>query len=81
MFPHVVEARHTEGHSVWVRFDNGASGEIDLSDVLDGSIFEPLCDVEYFKRFSLEGHTLAWPNGADFAPEFLYEKLHSKVVV
>jgi hypothetical protein len=44
----------------------------DLADVLDGPIFAQLRDVDYFR---LEGHTLAWPNGADFAPEFLHEKL------
>ncbi len=80
MFPHIVEAKHTEAHNVWVRFNVGACGEIDLSDVLDGPIFEQLHDVDYFKKFSIEGYTLAWPNGADFAPEFLYEKLHCRVV-
>lgn len=80
MYPHVVEAKHTYGHSVWVRFDDGACGEIDLSGALDGPIFEPLRNLDYFKSFSIEGYTLAWPNGADFAPEFLYEKLHCRVV-
>jgi len=53
-------------------FNNGTVAEIDLSGSLSGSIFEPLRDVEYFKSFSIVGHTLAWPNGADFAPEYLH---------
>lgn len=71
MFLHVTEARHIADHRVCVSFNDGASAEIDLSGSLDGPIFEPLRDVEYFKAFSIVGYTLAWPNGADFAPEYL----------
>ncbi len=71
MFLHVTEARHIADHRVHVSFNDGSDAEIDLSGSLDGPIFEPLRDVEYFKSFSIVGHTLAWPNGADFAPEYL----------
>jgi len=71
MFLHVTEAQHVAGHRVRVSFDDGSISEIDLSGSLDGPIFEPLRDVEYFKLFSVNGQTLAWPNGADFAPEYL----------
>ncbi len=77
MFPHVVEARHIQNHVLWVRFEDGAAGEIDLSDALRDPVFEPLLDVEFFKRFRIheELKTLTWPNGADFAPEFLRERI------
>ena len=41
------------------------------------AVFEPLRDEAYFKGFQVhpELHTITWPNGADFAPEFLYEKV------
>jgi hypothetical protein len=81
MFPHLVKAKYVENHSVWLRFDDGAIGEVDLSDALDGPIFKPLQDVDYFKRFMIVGHTLSWPNGADYAPEFLYERLTSRITV
>jgi len=71
MFLHVTDARHIQGHRVWLSFNDGTTGEVDLKDSLDGPIFQPLRDEEYFKSFSLVGHTLAWPNGADFAPEYL----------
>jgi len=71
MFLHVTEAQHVVGHRVHVSFNDGTVAKIDLSGSLDGPIFEPLRDVEYFKSFSIVGHTLAWPNGADFAPEYL----------
>ena len=72
MFLHVTEARHLANHRIHVSFSDGTSDEIDLAGSLDGPIFQPLRDVEYFKAFSIVGHTLAWPNGADFAPEYLH---------
>ena len=73
MIPRVIEARYVSGCTVWLRFSDGAEGEVDLSREIHGEIFEPLCDIEYFRRFevSRELGTLVWPNGADFAPEFL----------
>lgn len=68
---HVTNARHLGGHRVSLSFNDGTDAEVDLSESLEGPIFEPLRDVEYFRSFSLVGHTLAWPNGADFAPEYL----------
>ena len=71
MFMHVTDARHVEGYRVQLSFSDGTTAEVDLKDSLDGPIFAPLRDVEYFKSFSIVGHSLAWPNGADFAPEYL----------
>jgi hypothetical protein len=76
MFTHVEQAKYLDGYKVWLAFNDGAEGEIDLSSELDGEIFEPLKDVSFFKSFTLEGHTLSWSNGADFAPEFLREHVN-----
>ena len=72
---HVLEARHVRDYVVWVRCRDGTSGEVDLSGVLRGPVFERLRDVDYFRRFDLDStfHTLTWPNGADVAPEFLHD--------
>jgi hypothetical protein len=70
----VVAARHLSGHRVWLRFDDGVEGELDLAKDLWGEAFEPLRDPGYFSRFRVDD-TLVWPNGADFAPEFLYERV------
>ena len=71
---HVLEARYGGDHRVWLRFDDGLSGETDLSNELTGEMFEPLRDPSYFARFTVE-ETLAWPSGADFAPEFLHARV------
>ncbi len=71
----VTEARYVSGFTIWLRFSDGAAGEIDLSGELDGEVFEPLREPTFFRSFLLhpELHTLVWPNGADFAPEFLHD--------
>lgn len=72
----LVEARYVARYLIWVRFSDGVEGEIDLAAELDGPVFEPLKDQKLFRLFSVhpELRTLVWPNGADFAPEFLHDK-------
>jgi hypothetical protein len=73
MLPRLVAAEYRYGHTLWLRFADGLEGEVDLRGELDGEVFEPLRDEGYFRQVALdpELRTVVWPNGADFAPEFL----------
>lgn len=77
MTPRIKQARYIADFRVWLRFSDGLEGEVDLAAELEGPVFECLRDVAYFRQVSLhpELHTLVWPNGADFAPEFLRSRL------
>lgn len=76
MYYNVVEARHVRDYVVWVKFEDGTEGEVDLAAELWGPVFEPLKDLGYFKSVHVaEYGTIAWPNGADLAPEFLYDQV------
>jgi hypothetical protein len=72
----IRNATYVSDYVVALEFDDGATGKVDLSCYLDrGPVFLPLADLAYFRGFSIEGGTLAWPNGADIAPERLYEMM------
>jgi hypothetical protein len=76
--PAVVRAEHQQGFKIRLVFRDGVNATVDFSQWLDGPVFEPLKDPKYFRRFFIEGGTVAWPNGADIAPETLHE--HAKDV-
>jgi len=75
MILHILEARVCGPHSLWLTFSDGTRKRVDLWSLLDGPVFEPLCDPAYFARVVIDpvAGTVVWPNEADFAPEALYE--------
>ena len=71
--PQVVRADYKGGYRIHLAFSDGLEATLDFGQWLDGPMFEPLKDETYFRRFFVEGGTVAWPNGADIAPETLHE--------
>jgi hypothetical protein len=71
--PSVVRAQYRGTYRIHVTFNDRSEGTIDFRRWLKGPVFEPLRDLDYFRRFFVDGGTVAWPNGADIAPETLYE--------
>jgi len=74
-FPDVIDVRFVGAHRLWLRFDDGVEGLVDLSDRLEGPVFGPLRDPAAFAQVRIQAGTVAWANGADLAPEALYERL------
>lgn len=76
----VTDVRHVRDFVLWLRFNDGAAGEVDLAGHLHGRVFEPLADPRFFAqvRVDPELQTIAWPNRVDLAPEFLYELWRSR---
>lgn len=71
----VMRIEYRSAYSYLVVFDDGTCAVIDFSDYLQrGPVFAPLHDLQFFRQARIEGGTIAWPNGADIAPETLYEK-------
>lgn len=77
MILHVTEAKYERDYVIHVKFNDGAEGYVDLANELHGEVFAPLKDAARFKAFRVdpEMKTIVWENGADFAPEFLHDRL------
>ncbi|MCW5850473.1 MAG: DUF2442 domain-containing protein [Anaerolineae bacterium] len=75
MFLHVVDVSYLDSYKLRLTFNNGVVKNVDLTDELYGEVFAPLRDIELFRQVVVNHDigTIEWPNGADFAPEFLYE--------
>ena len=73
MFIEVTKAEYLDGYRIKLLFNNGVTKIVDLCQSLNGAVFAPLKDLSYFKRFKIKFNTIEWENGADFAPEYLYE--------
>jgi hypothetical protein len=72
----VTKIEYTGGHRCHIVFDDGTAGEVDFAECLDkGPVFAPLRDLDFFQQARIEGGAISWPNGADIAPESLYERL------
>jgi hypothetical protein len=72
ILPSVTKAKYVSEYLIEVKFNDGTKKVIDFEPWLTGPIFRPLKNKDYFKKFFIDGPTIAWPNGADIAPETLY---------
>ena len=71
---HVIEAGYIRDYMIKLRFEDGSVKIVDLEPYTKrGGVFSMFSDKEFFKTFFLDLNTLCWPNGADIAPERLYE--------
>lgn len=71
----VKDASYVSEYKLLLTFEDGSKRMADLEPYLEGEIFEPLKDLEYFKRVRVnpDVDTIVWDNGADMSPDFLYE--------
>ncbi len=78
----VASVKPLPGFRIDIRFQDGTSGELDLSGWLFGPVFEPLArDPELFKQVFVDEYgAVCWPNGTDLAPDALYRQLRGEPV-
>ncbi len=71
----VVNFEIIDNYTVRVRFDDESEQTIDFEPILLGPLFGQLRDLDLFQQVELDPAlgTLVWPNGADIAPDVLYD--------
>ena len=77
----VTSARALANHRLWVRFDDGVEGEVDLRDFVMNDqrpIVTALRVPEVFAAIRVEHDTVVWENGFDLAPEYLRANLRTR---
>ena len=73
MFLEVPKVVYLENYRILLTFNNGVTKTVDLQSELNGTVYEPLRQLENFKKIQVKYNTIEWANGADYAPEYLYE--------
>lgn len=75
-FKKPVEVRPRENYKIWLRYDDGASGEVDLSDMAGKGVFQAWEDREFFESVYLPAHRgVSWPGDLDLCADMLYMRL------
>ena len=73
MFLEVSQAEYLDNYRIKLLFNNGEIKTVDLQNELNENVYAPLRQLDYFKQFQVKYNTIEWENGADYAPEYLYE--------
>jgi len=76
----IVAVKAMPGYKIWIKFEDGAEGVTDLSDMAGRGVFIKWKETGFFESVFIdqESHTVAWPGGLDLAPESLYEEITGK---
>lgn len=63
-----------DGYVLRIRFSDGSRRDLDLESELSGPVFDPLRDLELFRKVAVDPElgTIVWPNGADMDPDVLH---------
>jgi hypothetical protein len=78
----VASVRPLDDYRLEISFDDGLKGVVSLEKRLFGPVFEPLRDPRQFTQAYVDEYgAVCWPNGADLAPDALYEQIRASAAI
>lgn len=77
--PRPIEVQARPSYRLWLRYDDGTEGEVDLANLVGRGVFKAWDDVAFFATVSIAEHgALVWGEGIDLCPDALYLRLTGK---
>jgi len=74
-----VEVRPLPGYRIWLRYQDGTEGEVDLSHLAGNGVFSAWEQEGVFAQVKLGPHgQIEWPGELDLCPDALYLTLTGK---
>jgi hypothetical protein len=79
MIPRPLEVKARKNFRIWLRYDDGTEGEVDLSDMAGQGVFAAWNDVAFFNSVRLGSHgAIEWGENLDICPDAMYLRLTGK---
>ena len=77
--PCLLEVKARENRRLWLRYDDGAEGVIDLSDVIGRGVFASLEEETAFAGVYVGANgQIAWSSDLELCPDAMYLRLTGK---
>lgn len=75
----ILEARPVAGYKIWLKFEDGQTGEVDLSHLAGKGVFAYWNSYQNFQKIAVrEGRSLVWDDEIDIDADSLYLKVTGK---
>jgi hypothetical protein len=74
MYPAIKNVVAGEDYILFVVFENGECGQLDMKPMLDFGVFRRIREYESFRRVRVEFDTVEWDCGVDLDPEYVYAR-------
>ncbi len=73
----ITDVKPLPEYRIWIRFDDGTEGEVDLSDLVGKGVFAAWKAPEHFEQVFVrpESRTVTWPGDIDLDPDVLYHEI------
>ncbi len=73
----IIDCEARPNYILWIRFDDGVAGEVDLSDLVDQGVFKAWESDEFWKSVKVdpESETVCWGEEIDLDPYVLKQEI------